>query len=228
MTTHAASRMSAASTSSRLIVPSRRASSRASSPPTIAPRLAPLPISPNSRRACRVSNVEVGERPRLHRRDDAEAVHPDVEDRRQARHLPEPERVPEPDHVQAEEDQRSRDDRPRPDARHEPRVERQADRQHDRHGDVDVDELVGAVRGQKQPVSNRLGQQERRHRQRHVQERQRDRAGPRRAGRRRTDEGQTRGKCTGTRKYRSTKDEVPRDERRGAEGWRLTADCLIG
>ena len=75
-----------------------------------------------------------GERPGLHRHDDPEAVHPDVEDAGQAVAL-EPERPPEQQDVQAEEHQRAGDDRPGPDPLGDEAVDRQADGQHQRHRD---------------------------------------------------------------------------------------------
>ena len=111
----------------------------------------------------RLPGVEerVGKAPRLHRRDDAEAVDPDEEDARQELERVETERVPEEQHVGREKEQRRDRDQPRADPGDRPVVERHEQRQRDRDRGVHVHERVRAVLLEEKPVSDRLGEQER-------------------------------------------------------------------
>ena len=103
----------------------------------------------------------VREAPRLHRRDDAEAVDPDEEHARQHLERVEPERLPEQQHVGGEEQQRRDGDQAGADAGDGAGVERHEQRQRDRHGGVDVDERVRTVFLEEQAVPDRFGEQER-------------------------------------------------------------------
>ncbi len=75
----------------------------------------------------------MGEAPGLDRRDDAETVHPDEEDRRQALEREEAERGPEQQHVRAEEQQRANRDGELPEPGRDARVHGHEGRQRDGH-----------------------------------------------------------------------------------------------